>query len=218
MNILSIKDVFYNMGDLEILKGISFDIEKGDCMSIVGQSGSGKSTLLKLCADMIPITSGNIYFNGKCYTSYNPIELRKKISYCLQTPELFGKSVCENLEFPFKIRKEKVNKQRIVKLLERFNIDESFLDKDIISLSGGEKQRISIIRNLLYTPDIILLDEATSALDLENAKVVEEYIKELNDLGVTVLWITHSMEQSEKIFNKRITISEGKIECMEVLR
>ena len=201
-----------------LLKGISFDIEKGDCISIVGQSGSGKSTLLKLCADMIPITSGNIYFNGKCYTSYNPIELRKKISYCLQTPELFGKSVCENLEFPFKIRKEQVNKQRIVKLLERFNIDESFLDKDIISLSGGEKQRISIIRNLLYTPDIILLDEATSALDLENAKVVEEYIKELNDLGVTVLWITHSMEQSEKIFNKRITISEGKIECMEVLR
>lgn len=218
MNILSIKDVFYNMGDLEILKGISFDIEKGDCMSIVGQSGSGKSTLLKLCADMIPITSGNIYFNGKCYTRYNPIELRKKISYCLQTPELFGKSVCENLEFSFKIRKEKVNKQRIVKLLERFNIDESFLDKDIISLSGGEKQRISIIRNLLYTPDIILLDEATSSLDLENAKIVEEYVQELNDLGVTVLWITHSMEQSEKIFNKRITISEGKIKCMEVLR
>lgn len=218
MNILSIKDVFYNMGDLEILKGISFDIEKGDCMSIVGQSGSGKSTLLKLCADMIPITSGNIYFNGKCYTRYNPIELRKKISYCLQTPELFGESVCENLEFPFKIRKEKVNKQRIVKLLERFNIDESFLDKDIISLSGGEKQRISIIRNLLYTPDIILLDEATSSLDLENAKIVEEYVQELNDLGVTVLWITHSMEQSEKIFNKRITISEGKIKCMEVLR
>ncbi|MDB1947231.1 ATP-binding cassette domain-containing protein [Clostridium tertium] len=218
MNILSIKDVFYNMGDLEILKGISFDIEKGDCMSIVGQSGSGKSTLLKLCADMIPITRGNIYFNGKCYTRYNPIELRKKISYCLQTPELFGKSVCENLEFPFKIRKEKVNKQRIVKLLERFNIDESFLDKDIISLSGGEKQRISIIRNLLYTPDIILLDEATSSLDLENAKIVEEYVQELNDLGVTVLWITHSMEQSEKIFNKRITISEGKIKCMEVLR
>lgn len=218
MNILSIKDVFYNMGDLEILKGISFDIEKGACISIIGQSGSGKSTLLKLCADMIPITSGNIYFNGKCYTRYNPIELRKKISYCLQTPELFGKSVCENLEFPFKIRKEKVNKQRIVKLLERFNIDESFLEKDIISLSGGEKQRISIIRNLLYTPDIILLDEATSSLDLENAKIVEEYVQELNDLGVTVLWITHSMEQSEKIFNKRITISEGKIKCMEVLR
>ena len=218
MNILSLKDVFYNMGDLEILKGISFDIEKGDCISIIGQSGSGKSTLLKLCADMIPITSGNIYFNGKCYTRYNPIELRKKISYCLQTPELFGKSVCENLEFPFKIRKEKVNKQRIVKLLERFNIDESFLEKDIISLSGGEKQRISIIRNLLYTPDIILLDEATSSLDLENAKIVEEYVQELNDLGVTVLWITHSMEQSEKIFNKRITISECKIKCMEVLR
>lgn len=218
MNILSIKDITYNSNDLQILKGVSFDIEKGDCVSIIGQSGSGKSTLLKICADLLPISSGNIYFNEKCYTSYNPIELRKKISYCIQIPQLFGKNVYENLEFPFKIRKEQVDKKRVIKLLERFNLNESFLGKDINSLSGGEKQRISIIRNLLYTPDILLLDESTSALDVENAKAVEEYVKELNNLGVTVLWITHSMAQSEGIFNKRITISEGKVECVEVLK
>lgn len=218
MKILSIKDVTYKVNNLEILNGISFDIDKGDCISIVGKSGSGKSTLLKICADLLPISSGSIYFNDKCYTSYNPIEIRRKISYCVQTPQLFGNTVYENIEFPFKIRKEAVNKDRVIELLEKFNLNESFLEKDINSLSGGEKQRISIIRNLLYTPEILLLDEATSALDTENAKAVEEYVHKLNSLGVTVLWITHSKIQSEGIFNKRVTISEGKVQCMEVLK
>lgn len=218
MKILSIKDVTYKSKDLEILKGVSFDVDKGDCISIIGQSGSGKSTLLKIFADLLPISSGNVYFNGEYYDSYNPIKLRRKISYCVQIPQLFGRNVYENLEFPFKIRKEQVDKEKVIKLLERFNLDESFLDKDINSLSGGEKQRVSIIRNLLYTPDILLLDEATSALDAENAKVVEEYVQELNDLGVTVLWVTHNMAQSEGIFNKRLTLSEGRVECVEVLK
>lgn len=218
MKILSIKNVTYKSEDLEILKGVSFDVDKGDCISIVGQSGSGKSTLLKIFADLLPISSGDVYFNGECYDSYDPIELRRKISYCVQIPQLFGRNVYENLEFPFKIRKEQVDKVKVIKLLERFNLDESFLEKDINSLSGGEKQRISIIRNLLYTPDILLLDEATSALDAENAKVVEKYVQELNDSGVTVLWITHSMAQSEGIFNKRLTLSEGRVQCMEVLK
>lgn len=218
MTILSIKDVIYKWKDVEILKNISFNIEKGDCISIVGKSGSGKSTILKVIADLLPISSGNLYFNGKCYTSYNPIELRRKISYCIQTPILFGENVYENLELPFKIRNEKIDKFRVIELLEKFNLNESILENNINSLSGGEKQRISIIRNLLYKPDILLLDEATSALDEENTKVIEEYIKELNRLGVTILWITHSIEQSQGIFNKRITITDGRVEEVEVLK
>lgn len=218
MRILEVKDICYKTDNTNILNGISISVDKGDCISLVGQSGSGKSTLLKLCADLIPISKGDIFYNNKSYNSYNPLELRRKISYCIQIPQLFGKSVCENLEFPFKIRKDTVDKVRVKELLKRFNINESFLDKDINSLSGGEKQRVAIIRNLIYTPDILLLDEATSALDAENAKVVEDYVKELNELGVTVIWITHSMAQSEGIFNKRITMLEGKVENMEVLK
>lgn len=218
MRILEVKDICYKTDNTNILNGISISVDKGDCISLVGQSGSGKSTLLKLCADLIPISKGDIFYNNKSYNSYNPLELRRKISYCIQIPQLFGKSVCENLEFPFKIRKDTVDKVRVEELLKRFNINESFLDKDINSLSGGEKQRVAIIRNLIYTPDILLLDEATSALDAENAKVVEDYVKELNELGVTVIWITHSMAQSEGIFNKRITMLEGKVENMEVLK
>ena len=215
--ILNINDLTYISNDSEIWKGISLDVEQGDCISIIGQSGSGKSTLLKLCADLLPISSGNMYFRGKSYLDYNPIELRKEISYCIQMPQLFGKSVYENLEFPFKVRHEQVDRERIIQLLEAFNLNEHILDNDIHSLSGGEKQRVSIIRNLIYTPDILLLDEATSALDAENTKVIEAYIQALNQSGMTVIWVTHSLSQSEGIFNKRLTLSEGKVECMEVL-
>lgn len=218
MKILKMENVKYNSDNSEILKGISFDVEKGECISIVGQSGSGKSTLLKIIADLLPISGGNIYFNGRLYNSYNPVELRRRISYCTQIPQLFGNKVAENLEFPFRIRKEKTDIKRIIELLQRFNLDESYLDSDVDSLSGGEKQRISIIRNLLYKPEIILLDESTSSLDTENAMIIEKYIKELNDHGTTVLWITHSIDQSRRIFDKRIVISEGRVECVEVLK
>lgn len=215
MNILRLKEVSYNSGNDKILNGISFAVKKGDCISIVGQSGSGKSTLLKLCADLIPISSGQIYFKEKCYTNYNPVELRKLVSYCVQIPYLFGNTVYDNLEFPFKVRNEKVDKNKIKMLLNKFNLDESYLEKDINFLSGGEKQRIAIIRNLIYTPEILLLDEATASLDKKNASIVENYIKELNKNGVTVLWVTHNEEQSKSIFNKRIVISEGKVSKME---
>lgn len=217
MNILSIKEITYNSGRTQILKDISFDVKKGDCISIVGQSGSGKSTLLKVCADLLPISRGDIYFKEKCYASYNPIELRKLVSYCVQIPYLFGNTVYDNLAFPFKIRNHKVDKDRLNLLLNKFNLDESYLGKTINSLSGGEKQRIAIIRNLIYTPEILLLDEATASLDKENASIVEDYIKELNKSGVTVLWITHSEEQSKSIFNKRIVISEGRVREVEEL-
>ena len=216
MEIINIKDAYYSLDNTDILKGISIDIKEGDCISLVGQSGSGKSTLMKLCADLISISKGYMAYRGKDYMAYNPVQLRQKISYCVQIPQLFGKTVYDNLEFPSKIRQEKIDRKKIIYLLERFNLDESYLAKDINSLSGGEKQRIAIIRNLIYTPDILLLDESTASLDSENARIIEEYVKELNSNGVTVLWITHSKEQSEGIFNKRITISDGKVDKVEV--
>lgn len=218
MSFLELKNIYYENDNNCILNNISINIEKGDCVSIIGASGSGKSTLLKLCADLISPSKGNIYYREKSYLSYNPLELRRKISYCVQIPYLFGSKVYENLEFPFKIRDERVDNSKILALINRFNLDESILEKEITSLSGGEKQRIAIIRNLLYTPEILLLDESTSALDKENAKKVLDYVKELNGQGVTVLWITHNLEESEEIFNKRIYISEGKLEKVEVLK
>lgn len=217
INIIEIENISYKADNTEILKDISLEINKGDCISIVGSSGSGKSTLLKLCSDLIPLSDGKLFYNRKNYNDYNPLELRRKISYCVQSACLFGETVYDNLKFPFEIREEVVDKAKLYELLNKFNLDKSFLDKDINSLSGGEKQRIALIRNLVYIPEVLLLDEATSALDMENAKVIESIIKELNNKGVTVIWITHSLEQSENIFNKRITMECGKIIKAEVL-
>ncbi len=122
-------------------------------------------------------------YNNINYENYNPIELRRKVSYSTQHLQLFGEKVWENIDYPFKIRKVDTDSHRVEELLKKFNLDLSILDKDVVSLSGGEKQRTSIIRNLVISPDVILLDEDTSALDSENTKLVENYNRELNENG-----------------------------------
>lgn len=218
LNIIRADHVSFVAEEEEIIRGVSFVVEEGDCISLIGPSGSGKSTLLKVIADLIPLAKGSLQFKEKDYASYDPIELRRRISYCVQLPTLFGTTVYDNLEFPYRIRKDEPNRERMLELLERFGLDACILEKEITSLSGGEKQRVAIIRNLLYIPELLLLDEATSALDAQNARLVEAYVKELNEQGVTVLWITHSMEQSTGIFNKRITMESGTLRSLEVLK
>ncbi|MGL4913050.1 MAG: ABC transporter ATP-binding protein [Romboutsia sp.] len=218
MNILSLKNIKYSFENTDILNGINLKIQKGECISIIGTSGSGKSTLLKLCSDLISPNSGEILFYDKDYKNYEPIDLRKQISYCMQIPYLFGENVYDNLAYPFKIRKQNGDKSKIINFLERLNLDESYLKKDINSLSGGEKQRVALIRNLIYKPEILLLDEVTSGLDSKNANLVTELVREMNEEGITILWITHNLEQSKSIFNRRIHIEEGQIIEEEILK
>ena len=131
MNILNIENLTFKDKDNIIIDDICLDVDKGDCISIIGESGGGKSTFLRLLADLISPSKGEIKYIGKNYLSYDPIELRRKISYCTQLPYLFRNTVKENLEFPFKIRKKEVDKNRIKELLEVFNLDEAYLSKDI---------------------------------------------------------------------------------------
>lgn len=202
----------------DILRNVSFVADAGDFISIVGPSGSGKSTLLRLCGHLISPTTGNIFYKGVNMTGYSPTELRKNISYCSQTPYLFGNNVKDNLEFPFSIRNIPFNESRVKELFSLFNIPPVFLNSDVQNLSGGEKQRISLIRTLLFLPEVLLLDEVTSALDAENTRMAEDAISSLNKGGITVLWITHDPEQSQKYANKIITLEAGEIKSLEVLK
>ncbi|MGL5633560.1 MAG: ABC transporter ATP-binding protein [Sarcina sp.] len=202
----------------KILKDINLKIEKGELISIVGKSGCGKSTLLKVIGDLITATKGNIYFEDFNYKKINPIELRKEISYCVQTPVLFGKIVKDNFEFVFSIRKKKYNSLYVKELLDAFELSEEYLEQQIENLSGGERQRIALIRNLLFRPKILLLDEVTSGLDSYNTKIIEDYIEMLNKKGVTIIWVTHDEMQSVSIFNKRIKMERGQIKLIEILK
>jgi putative ABC transport system ATP-binding protein len=216
--ILEFKDVTYINNNKTILKNISLDITSGDFMSIIGPSGSGKSTFLKLCSHLISPTSGNITYKDIDIMQYNPTELRKEIAYCFQTPHLFSNTVFDNISFPYSIRNLKVDIKRVEELFSIFNLYKEYIRKEVKNLSGGEKQRIALIRTLLFLPKILLLDEITSALDVENAKIVEDVITKLNNEGLTVLWITHNLEQSKKHANKILTIENGLIKSLEVLR
>lgn len=212
------KNVTYKDKDNVIIDNFSLNVKEKDYISIVGPSGSGKSTILKLFSHLISQTSGTIEFKRKNYTAYSPYELRRQITYCFQNPILFGDTVIDNFKFPYTIRKKALDKDRIKYFLQLFDFSESILDKDIHKLSGGEKQRIALIRSLLFKPEVLLLDEVTSALDAENTKIVESVINKLNLEGMTILWVTHNIEQSKKHANKLLSIEGGKLKNLEVIR
>lgn len=215
---IEFQKVFYRQDEKDILQNINVGFSAGDYVSIVGPSGSGKSTFLRLCCHLISPSEGRVLINQHDMLLENPVELRKKVSYCFQTPTLFGDTVQDNIAFPYSIRGRKIDDERVRLLFSRFRMEESVLTQNVKTLSGGEKQRIALIRTLLFKPEILLLDEVTSALDSENTAIVEEAILGLNREGITVLWITHSAAQSRKYANKLLTIENGQIKSLEALK
>ncbi|MHC1683855.1 MAG: ATP-binding cassette domain-containing protein [Clostridiaceae bacterium] len=217
MTILKIDNLSLINSNKLILSNINFSVEKGDFITIIGPSGSGKSTLLKIISSLKDASEGRILFNNEPYSFYSPTELRKEISYCFQMPYLFGNTVMDDLTFPFKIRGIDIDYEQINYYLDNFELSNDLLDENPINLSGGEKQRISLIRSILFPPKILLLDEVTSSLDNYNTLIVEKNIINLNNQGVTILWVTHDIDQSLKIGNKRLTINNGFLEKFEEL-
>ncbi len=211
MSILSLKNVSFRDANTKVLKDINLEVNEGDFITITGPSGGGKSTLLRILGDLISPTSGHVYLRDKDYSEIPPLNLRSEINYFFQQPYLFGNTVYDNLSFPYEIRKKNIDDRKIYMLLEKFNIDKEYLSKDINKLSGGEKQRISLIRSLLHAGSVLLLDEITSALDKENKLLVEHIMKDMNKKGHTILWITHDISQIKGLSNKKIIIEDGTI-------
>ena len=211
-SILEVKHLSFSVGEKEILKDISFKIQKGDFLTIKGPSGSGKSTLLKLLAAIMNPSTGEIIYKGKPLSEYEITDYRKEVSYTFQNAALFGTTVADNLMFPYEIRNEPFDRDRAIALLDKVMLSEQYLDQKITELSGGEKQRVALIRNVLFTPEVLLLDEVTSALDAENRKVISEAILRLNrENNITVLWVTHNTDEINDAA-KTIEMKEGRLE------
>ena len=217
MSILELKNVNYEDRDQKVLDNINLHIESGDFVLLVGPSGSGKSSLLKIINNLHSVSQGQVIFAGDNINDINPIELRRRISYCLQTPIFFGDRVKDDMDFVFETRGIKPDESRIKEVLALFKLDESYLSKQVINLSGGEKQRLSLVRSLLFMPEILLLDEVTSALDEDNAIILEEAIKDLNEKGLTVIWISHQVDKHKRLANKIVSLEEGRLVNVEVL-
>ena len=129
-----------------------------------------------------------------------PIETyRQKVSYCFQQPTLFGETVYDNLLFPFTVRQEAFNQEKVVALLQQVKLPAAYLEKKIAELSGGERQRVALLRNIIFVPDVLLLDEVTTGLDEESKQIVNQLLNQLNkEQGVTLVRVTHDTEEIQQ--------------------
>lgn len=127
----------------------------------------------------------------------DPLTYRRNVSYCFQQPSLFGEKVSDNLSFPYEIRNFKVDQERVYQLLRDVNLGAEYLAKDINSLSGGEKQRVALIRNLVFLPKVLLLDEVTTGLDQASKEIVHHLIDQVHRKGVTIVQVTHDQGEIE---------------------
>ncbi|MCH2298384.1 MAG: amino acid ABC transporter ATP-binding protein, partial [SAR324 cluster bacterium] len=196
--IVSLKDVHKSFGDLEVLKGISFDVKKGEVICIIGPSGSGKSTLIRCINALNDINSGSIKVHGREVhdPKLDKLELRKKVGMVFQQFNLFPhKTALENVMMApvlvLKQNKEEVRKRAedLIRKVRLQGKEDSYPGE----LSGGQQQRVAIARSLAMNPDVMLFDEVTSALDPETVKEVLVTIKELAQEGMTCILVTHEM-------------------------
>lgn len=208
MSVLTIQDVSFSIDQQTILQPLSLEIATGEVITLVGPSGSGKSTLLKIIASLLTPSTGSILFNNQDISMLDPVNYRKEVSYCFQQPSLFGETVSDNLNFPFEIRKKAVDEPLIQSYLKQVDLPASFLTKKITELSGGEKQRIALIRNLLFPPQVLLLDEVTTGLDTESKEIVQQLLKNSAEAGTTLIQVTHDESEIAQA-HRLITIDKG---------
>lgn len=201
--LLDVKDVAFSVGDRQLLRPVSLQLHEGDCVLLTGPSGSGKSTLLKILASLLTPTSGQLIFRNSDITTLKAEAYRQQVSYCFQTPQLFGQTVYDNLALPWQIRRQKPQQDKLVAHLESVNLSSDMLNKSIEQLSGGEKQRVGLLRNLQFMPQVLLLDEVTSALDEENKLAVLSLINRIAaEEKVVVVRISHDVndiQQAEQV-------------------
>ena len=196
--IVSLENVHKSFGTLEVLKGISFDVMKGEVICIIGPSGSGKSTLIRCINALNSINSGSIKVRGLEVNDpdLNKLELRKNVGMVFQQYNLFPhKTALENIMMaPMLVLKESKDEvlSKARSLIRKVRLE----DKENTypgELSGGQQQRVAIARSLAMNPDIMLFDEVTAALDPETVKEVLVTIKELASEGMTCILVTHEM-------------------------
>ncbi len=201
--ILEVEDLNKFYGNKQVLHDISFSLNKGEVLTLLGPSGSGKSTLLRCLNGLEEFKSGTIIFEGKKVipTAKNWQQLRQKIGMVFQSYDLFpNMTVLENILLgPVKVQK-------------RPKAEEQYANSYPRQLSGGQKQRIAIVRALALHPDLMLFDEVTASLDPEMVRGVLELIKQLSDEDhMTMIIVTHEMNFAKQIADQVLFLENGTI-------
>ena len=199
-----------------ILDGLNFEIQEGEFFVLVGPSGSGKTTTLKLINRLIEQTDGDIYFEDKRLKDYDLRELRLKTGYVLQQIALFPNlTVAENIALIPEMKNfdKKEIKEKTEDLLRKVGLDpKHYMNRLPKELSGGEKQRVGILRAIIANPKILLMDEPFSALDPISKVQLQNLIKTLhNEYKMTTVFVTHDMNEAMKLADRICVLKNGKV-------
>lgn len=212
--ILKIEDLHKSFGDNHVLKGVSFELKKGETKVIIGPSGTGKSTLLTCVNRLTPQDKGHIWLDGEEIVPTNINQIRQEIGFVFQDFGLFNHLTALGNVMVGLTKVKKMNKEEARSLameeLERVGL-EDFAGSYPAQLSGGQKQRVGIARALAMQPKLILFDEPTSALDPELIGEVLTVMKDLAESGMTMLVVTHEMGFAKSVSDEIIFMEKGNI-------
>ncbi|MCI5829837.1 MAG: ABC transporter ATP-binding protein [Treponema sp.] len=219
MSLFNIENIeFYTQTNVPIIKGVSFDIEKGTTVQFDGKSGSGKSTLLKISAGIIVPTKGSVKFEGKDIHSMNSAQtkaFRKRTAFIFQDSALWAnQNIMQNLMIPLQIlypempAKEKM--ETIKAICHTLNYERS-LELRPADLSMGEQKKVAFARAMVLKPEILFLDEVTESLDVKVVDIVFQLLHDFIDNGGTVIYISHNPTFVKEFPARKIKIKEGII-------
>ena len=210
------KHVALRYGEKSVLEDVNLKIKDGEFMVLVGPSGSGKTTMLKMINRLLEPTDGNIYMDDKRIKDYNQRDLRLSTGYVLQQIALFPNlTVAENIAIIPEMKgwnKDKI-KQNTAELLEMVGLPaKEYAGRFPSMLSGGEQQRIGIVRAIIGEPRILLMDEPFSALDAISRKQLQVLTKKLhNEFGVTIIFVTHDTDEALLLADRIAVLQNGQI-------
>lgn len=210
------KHVALRYGEKSVLEDVNLKIKDGEFMVLVGPSGSGKTTMLKMINRLLEPTDGNIYMEDKRIKDYNQRDLRLSTGYVLQQIALFPNlTVAENIAIIPEMKgwnKDKI-KQNTAELLEMVGLPaKEYADRFPSMLSGGEQQRVGIVRAIIGEPRILLMDEPFSALDAISRKQLQVLTKKLhNEFGVTIIFVTHDTDEALLLADRIAVLQNGQI-------
>jgi putative ABC transport system ATP-binding protein len=208
----SLRGVEQERSGRRTLSGIDLDLPRKEVIALVGPSGAGKTSLIRLLNRLDDATKGSVSFNGEPIDAVPIRALRRRVGFVFQTPAMFAGTVRDNLDTAAHLAVNGRAAPNASGALRLAGLDESFLNRDADRLSGGEKQRVSLARTLMTSPEVLLLDEPTSALDPEVAEQLMLTIRRLaDDAGVTIIMVTHRLAEARAASTHLVLLEAGRV-------
>jgi putative ABC transport system ATP-binding protein len=206
-SVLATDGLTLTRGGRTVLSDIDATFERGRVSAVVGPSGAGKTSLLRCLNRLEDPEEGTVFLDGVDVRRLEPTDLRKRVGMIFQVPVLFPGGVRSNLTYGL----NGIEANKLSGCLEMAGLPSSFLERDSTALSVGQAQRACIARALVRDPEVLLMDEPTSALDKDAAAKIESLIDDLVDDGLTIVLVTHDLEQAKRVAGHALLLVEGRV-------